>query len=113
MQMDCEYQLPPELLAPMMREYSQRFEAHQGQLYEQMNKAGMHRDLTIWKKCDTNSLETVCVFILSFVFLSVSVAELLSHSELDPDSDASFTEAEAQVNAFCLYHSYKNTAVDS
>lgn len=27
---------------------------------------------------------------------SVSVAELLSHSELDPDSDASFTEAEAQ-----------------
>lgn len=30
-------------------------------------------------------------------FCSVSVADLLSHPELDPDSDGSFTEAEAQV----------------
>lgn len=46
--------------------------------------------------------------------LSVSVADLLSHSELDPDSDGSFTEAEAEVSIFILYHQYfikKKTAV--
>lgn len=41
-----------------------------------------------------------------FLFLSVSVADLLSHSELDPDSDGSFTEEEAQVNIFFLYRQY-------
>lgn len=48
-----------------------------------------------------------------FVYLSVSVADLLSHSELDPDSsDGSFTEAEARVKYFflCFFPS-KNTAV--
>lgn len=29
----------------------------------------------------------------------MSLADLLSHPELDPDSDGLFTEAEAQVNA--------------
>lgn len=33
-----------------------------------------------------------------FSLLSVSVADLQTHSELDPDSDGSFTEAEAQVS---------------
>lgn len=41
------------------------------------------------------------VFFLKKLFLffatSVSVSELQLHSELDPDSDGSFTEAEAQV----------------
>ncbi len=40
-------------------------------------------------------------------FLSVSVANLLTHPELDPDSDGSFTEAEAEVNVFFLYFSNK------
>lgn len=34
------------------------------------------------------------------------MADLLSHSELDPDSDGSFTEAEAQVNMLFLYQQY-------
>lgn len=38
-----------------------------------------------------------------FLYLSVSVAELLSHSEFDSDSDGSFTEAEAQV-MFVLFY---------
>lgn len=36
--------------------------------------------------------------MLFFSLLSVSVADLQTHSELDPDSDGSFTEAEAQVS---------------
>ena len=40
--------------------------------------------------------------MMYFVCLSVTVADLLSHSELDPDSDGSFTEAEAQVKHFFL-----------
>lgn len=47
-------------------------------------------------------LITCCIF----VYLSVSVADLLSHSELDPDSDGSFTEEEAQVNMLFLYQQY-------
>lgn len=37
---------------------------------------------------------------MCFVCHSVSVPELLSHSELDPDADGSFTDAEAQVESF-------------
>lgn len=50
--------------------------------------------------------------MMYLVYLSVSVADLLTHSELDPDSDGSFTEAEAQVKHFflCFFPS-KNTAV--
>lgn len=38
-----------------------------------------------------------CSFFLLFVATSVSVSDLQPHAELDPDSDGSFTEAEAQV----------------
>ena len=45
---------------------------------------------------------------VAFVHPSVSVAELQSHPELDPDSDGTLTEAEAQVRhpvAFYLFSS--------
>lgn len=44
---------------------------------------------------------SIVFFFLKKLFLffatSVSVSDLQLHSELDPDSDGSFTEAEAQV----------------
>lgn len=42
-----------------------------------------------------------------FFVISVSVSDLQPHSELDPDSDGSFTEAEAQVCVNELLHSMK------
>lgn len=48
------------------------------------------------KKLSLLLLNVKCVFVCH----SVSVAELLSHSELDKDSDGVFTEAEARVYIF-------------
>lgn len=38
------------------------------------------------------------LLMMYFCCVRVSAAELVSHPELDPDSDGSFTEADAQVN---------------
>uniref|UniRef100_A0AAQ5XS96 Glucosidase 2 subunit beta n=1 Tax=Amphiprion ocellaris TaxID=80972 RepID=A0AAQ5XS96_AMPOC len=59
---------------------------------EQPEKEAKERHMQAWEGklgFESISPSTVCK--------DVSVAELMSHSELDPDSDSSFTEAEAQV----------------
>lgn len=45
----------------------------------------------------THSLDFSNILCLLFLAASVSVSDLQPHAELDPDSDGSFTEAEAQV----------------
>uniref|UniRef100_A0A673C5Y1 Glucosidase 2 subunit beta n=1 Tax=Sphaeramia orbicularis TaxID=375764 RepID=A0A673C5Y1_9TELE len=58
---------------------------------EQPEKEAKERHLKAWEgnfKCEDISPSTVC--------FNVSVAELLLHSELDQDSDGTFTETEAQ-----------------
>lgn len=58
--------------------------------------------LLFGKKKKINKYKLSLLFQLKNVILcvSVSVAELLSHSELDQNSDGSFTDAEAQVYIF-------------
>uniref|UniRef100_A0A7N6AGZ8 Glucosidase 2 subunit beta n=1 Tax=Anabas testudineus TaxID=64144 RepID=A0A7N6AGZ8_ANATE len=83
---------------------------------EQPEKEAKERHLKAWEECALNFVLAIwdllgsncrhlncynsvnCVFFFFFFFLyfSVSVAELLTHSEFDSDSDGSFTEAEAQ-----------------
>uniref|UniRef100_A0AAX7U329 Glucosidase 2 subunit beta n=1 Tax=Astatotilapia calliptera TaxID=8154 RepID=A0AAX7U329_ASTCA len=67
---------------------------------EQPEREAKERHLKAWEgklRFKSISPSTVCNDNL-YIFLrhSVSVPELLSHSELDPDADGSFTEAEAQ-----------------
>lgn len=71
---------------------------------EQPEKEAKERHLKAWedqkaiiqKEKDTARMAEVFLELDDDADGSVSVAELLTHSELDPDSDGSFTETEAQ-----------------
>uniref|UniRef100_A0A671V3B5 Glucosidase 2 subunit beta n=1 Tax=Sparus aurata TaxID=8175 RepID=A0A671V3B5_SPAAU len=77
---------------------------------EQPEKEAKERHLKAWEgKLKFESLSTFTIIIASYV----SVADLLTHSELDPDSDGSFTEAEAQVKHFFLLDKVDTAAFES
>lgn len=69
----------------------------------------------IWTDCKCSCVSVyeeeyvfglVCPADSVFLFFSVSVAELQTHTELDSDADGTFSETEAQVYLLIFFSSF-------